>query len=275
MKNILYILSASVLLFFSACDTLQKEVDLNLPEFESKLSVDCYLEIGQPFRAIISETTPYFGGLNTGLPVVSGATVTITHNGVVDTLEEGLFFDFFTGKFFNYGSTTLVPADYTNDFSLSVVDSAGRTLTATTKLLEPVTLDSIQILPPLQDSSYSYLSFFQDDPNETNFYYRTTHKTLPIADSLKTAFVVDDLVINGQENQIVLGGPPNFRYGDTAVITLFHITESHHSFIESYTASVQNNGNPFAQPGSVVSNVQGGFGIFTGLAFDRNIYYIE
>ena len=275
MKNIIYILSVSILLLFSACDTLQKEVDLNLPEFESKLAIECYLEVGQPYRAIVSETTPYFGSLNTELPLVSGATVIIAYNGVLDTLEEGLFFDFFTGKFFNYGSTKLVQEDYVNNFGLIVTDSSGRQLTALTKLLQPVTLDSIQVLPPLQDSSYSYLSFFQDDPNETNFYYRTTHKTSPIADSLKTAFVVDDLVINGQENQIVLGGPPNFRYGDTAVITLFHITETHHDFIESYTASVQNNGNPFAQPGSVVSNVEGGFGIFTGLAFDRNIYYIE
>ena len=274
MKNIIYILSASALLFFSACDSLQKEVDLNLPEFQSKLVVECYLEPGQQFRAIISETTPYFGGLNTELPVVSGATVLITHNGVTDTLEEGLFFDFFTGKFFNYGSASIVPADYDNDFSLSVVDSAGRALTATTRLLEPVTLDSIRLLPPLQDSSYSFLTFWQDNPNEDNFYYRTTHKTLPIADSIKTAFLVDDLAVN-TKNEIVLGGPPSFVYGDTAVVTVFHIAESHYDFIESYTASVQNNGNPFAQPGSVVSNVQGGFGIFTGLVYDRKTYYIE
>ncbi len=273
MKNILYILSASALLLFSACDGLRKEVDLNLPDFESKLSIECYLEIGQPFRATLSETTAYFGNLNTQLPIVSGATIIITHNGIADTLEEGFFFGL--GKLFNYGSTTIVPADYVNDFSLSVIDSAGRTLTATTKLLQVVTLDSIQVLPPLQDSSYSFLSFFQDNPSETNFYYRTTHRTLAIADSLKTAFSVDDKIVNGQENQIVLGGPPNFIYGDTAVITLFHITESYYDFIESYTASIQNNGNPFAQPGSVVSNVQGGFGIFTGLAYDRNIYYIE
>lgn len=274
MKNILYIISASALIFFSACNSLQKEVDLDLPEFQSQLVVECYLEPGEQFRAIISETTPYFGNINTALPIVSGATVVITHNGIKDTLKEGLFFDFFTGKIFNYGSTTLVPADYDNDFSLEVIDSLGRRLTATTKLLQPVTLDSIRLLPPLQDSSYTFLTFWQDDPNETNFYYRTTHKTLPIADSIKTAFLVDDLVVN-EKNEVVLGGPPSFVYGDTAVVSVFHISESHYNFIESYTASVQNNGNPFAQPGSVVSNVQGGFGIFTGLAYDRKIYYIE
>lgn len=282
MKNTIYLCFASALLLVSACN-LEKEVDLNLPEFESKLVVECYLEIGKPYRVIVSETTGYFGSLATELPVVSGATVVITYNGVLDTLgngvrdtlEEGVFFDFAGGKLFNYGSTTLVPEDYVNDFELLVIDSLGRTITATTKLMPKVALDSISILPPLRDSSMSFITFFKDNPAETNFYYLTTHRTLPIADSLKTAFAVDDLIINGQDNQIALGGPPVFEYGDTAIITLFQITEAYSNFIETTSAAESNNGNPFGQPGSILSNVTGGYGIFTGISYNRYTFYLK
>ena len=65
---------------------------------------------------------------------------------------------------------------------MEVTDSTGRVITATTRLLQPVALDSIQTIP-FQDTLLSILTLHTDNPNETNFYYRTYHKTEPIADN--------------------------------------------------------------------------------------------
>lgn len=273
MKKSLYILLASVTIFFGACD-LEREIDLNLPEFEPKLVVECYLEPGKPYRAILTESVGYFGSLSTDLPIINNATMTITHNGVEETLENGVFFDLTTGKLFNFGSDAIVPEDYNSDFHLEIVDSAGRTITATTQLLPVVPIDTVQYIY-LQDSSASLLTVHSDDPNQSNWYYRTMHKTSVIGDSLKVDFSVDDEFINGPNNTIVLGGPPAYNFGDTAIITLFHITESYSEFLESTQAAQQNNGNPFATPGSIKSNITGGLGIFTGLTYFRKTYYLD
>jgi hypothetical protein len=275
MKNQhITIIILALIIFIASCD-LEREIDLNLPEFESELVVECYLEPGKPMRAVISETISYFGsGLGAALPVVNGAVVKITHNGNVYTLDEGAYFDFISGKIFNYGSDDIVPFDFDNDFHLEVTDSAGRVLTATTRLLQPTPLDSIQTVM-LQDSSITVLTIHTDNPSETNFWYRTYHRTHVIADSFKIGFALDDEFINGQNNQLVIGGPPVFEHGDTAVITLFHIEEAYSQFIETTGAAESNNGNPFGTPGTIKSNVSGGMGIFTGLTYVRDTFYLN
>ena len=277
MKNLVYIILASLIFIVSACN-LERSVDLNLPTFEPKLVVECYLEIGKPYRVVLTESVGYFGaGLTGDLPVVGGATIVITYDGVRDTLEESLFFDFVGGqlKVFNYGSNTIVPENFTNEFHLEVVDSLGRTLTASTQMKVPIPLDSIQNIV-LQDSSVSILTIHTDPISEKNYYYRTLHRTNLIKDSLIIGFVLDDEFINNEAtNQMIVGAPPFFQYGDTAIVTLFHITEGYANFLSTTGDAEQNNGNPFATPGSIQSNVSGGLGTFTGLNYVRDTFYLN
>lgn len=276
MKNILYTVAVIITILWTAACNLEKTVDLNLPEFESKLVVECYLEIGKPYRVLLSESVSYFGSaLGADLPAVSGATVVISYNGIKDTLAEGLFFDLPNQKIFNYGSATIVQEDYNNEFGLEVIDSAGRTLAATTKLLLPIPLDSIQTIE-LEDTSVTILTIHTDNPNEDNFYYRTIHRTQPTSDSLKIAFVFDDAIINSPAtNQMVIGSPPFLKAGDTAIITLYHITEGYADYLETTSSAEQNNGNPFGTPGTIKSNVTGGFGVFAGLHSVRDTFYLD
>lgn len=278
MRNIISLSAlAIVALSYTACD-LERSIDLNLPEFESQLVVECYLEPGKPYRAVLSETIGYFGApLGASLPTVSGATIVITHAGQRDTLIEGLYFDPFTQQIFNYGNNAIVPADFDNDFTLEVIDSLGRGLTATTRMLRPIAVDSVQSLPfnAFGGNALSILTYFTDDPAATNYYYLTQHRTRVSGDSLKVNFAIgDDLINRAETNQIVIGGPPSYEPNDTVILTLYHISESYSTFIESTAAAEANNGNPFAQPGSIRSNVQGGLGIFTGLNYARDTFYL-
>jgi hypothetical protein len=270
-KILMFILAIAA---FASCN-LEKEIDLNLPEFKSQLVVECYLEPGKPYRANIFQTTSYYAPTSDLLnSIVQNATVIITYQGVADTLRPGIYPD--GSNLYVYGSSTVVPADYTSDFFLEVIDTAGNRITATTKIASPVQIDSIQTEPLslAGDSSLIVLTFSQDNPTIKNFYRRMQFRTTADeTDSLKIDFIVnDEITSNGQ---LVLGGPPIFVKGDTMVIQFMEITEAFYDYIESRESLEAANGNPFAQPGVIKSNIVGGIGIFTGFTATRQTYYLE
>lgn len=268
-KILIFILAIGI---FASCN-LEKEIDLNLPEFEPELVVECYLEPGKPYRANLFQTTSYYGPTQDLFnSIITNATVIITHQGVADTLVPGLYVDL--DNVYVYGSPTVVPADYTNDFSLEVIDSAGNKLTATTKIAPPIQIDSIQVEPLQTDSSVLVLTFSQDDPNEANFYRRMQYRTNPTrTDSLKLDFIInDDITSNGQ---LVFAGPPVFVEGDTMVIQFMEITEAFYDYIDSRERLEAANGNPFGQPGKIRTNINGGIGIFTGFTPTLQTYILD
>lgn len=256
---------------FTACN-LQNEVDLDLPEFESQLVVECYLEPGKPYRANVSRSTSFFAPTGDLLnSITDDATVIITYQGISDTLRFGLYVDGSNGYF--YGSPTIVPTDYENEFFLEVIDSAGNRVTGSTKIMPPVELDSIQIEPLLADSSVTILSFFPDNPTEANFYRSMQFRTRSITDSLKIDFIIDDEITNN--GQVVIGGPPFFVEGDTLVSQLIQMDEAYFNFVDSRERLEASNGNPFGQPGTIISNLEGGIGIFTGFTPTEKTFIIE
>ncbi|NJN78279.1 MAG: DUF4249 domain-containing protein [Saprospiraceae bacterium] len=267
-KILLFILAIAA---FSSCN-LENEIDLNLPEFEPQLVVECYLEPGKPYRANVSMTSSYYAPASDLLSsIVQNATVIITYQGVPDTLKSGIYLD--GSNFYVYGSSTIVPADYTSDFFLEVIDTAGNRLTATTKIAPPIQLDSIQVEPLQIDTSVIILTFSQDNPTIKNFYRRMQYRTSAISDSLKSDFIVSDEIISN--GQIVLGGPPVFVEGDTMVIQFMEITEAFYDYIDSRERLESANGNPFGQPGVIKTNIVGGIGIFTGFTPSLQTYYLQ
>ena len=118
-KSILYIflLTASIM----ACN-LEKQIDLDIPEAPKELVIECYLEPGKPLLALVLETQDFFDTLGTDLPIVTDATVVISHNGQLDTLALGFYTD--GEKVYNYGKpTVIVPQDFTTEYTLTVTDA--------------------------------------------------------------------------------------------------------------------------------------------------------
>src|SRR6478609_8996865 len=102
MKRFPFLLIA-ISLLFQSCN-MQKDVDLKLPPYENQMLVECYLAPGKPFRLSILESVSYLA--NPFPPTVDSAFVTITHNGIVDTLEYNPQYDPVDQKLYNYIGTT-------------------------------------------------------------------------------------------------------------------------------------------------------------------------
>ncbi|MCB0704251.1 MAG: DUF4249 domain-containing protein [Saprospiraceae bacterium] len=278
MRQIYLFFIALGLISFAACN-LEKEIELELPTSESVVVVECYLEPGQPYTLLLSRTAGYFEPFPTSdVEFVAnlledGASVRITYQGEVIDLEEGFFFNPASGKFFNYGTDKIVPEDFTNDFALEIITADGETITSTTRILQPVPIDSVVIKFNGIDTLAQALMYFTDDTTQPNFYRALLHQNS--LDSIPDLnFPVNDELVDNAT--VVFGTAYSYAKGDTLYHTLFHIDEAYYKFLLSFQNAIGSNGNPFAQPGGIVSNVSGGgaIGIFTGLSYVRTETYV-
>ncbi len=286
--SILWAFFALLLAAFSfyGCGNLEKEVNLELPEYQTRSVVECYLEPGQPFRLLLTRSEPYFSPFpdSSNLAewaeqlLVDSASVVISHNGtdyvLKNEIDLGYFLNF--SKIINYTSPELVPLDFDHDFTLKITTREGETITSTTRLLPVVPIDSVVVEVNEEiDTIFRVLTYLTDPPDEDNYYRRMLnhHSLDSIPDQDFTTF--DDYVDDGV---IIFGTGYDFEEGDSVFTTIAHIERAYFDFWESTFNSINSNGNPFGHPASILPKVTGGgnpLGIFTGLSFVRRLVFIE
>lgn len=264
------LLFVPVLVAVAACN-MEREVEIELPEYERELVVECFMEVGDPFRLLVSESVGFYEGGDT--PIVSGALVIISHGSVRDTLVPGVYVDPLGFKVFNFGSTSLVPADYTTEYSLEVVHPDGRTVTGTARVMPKVEMGSLS-LSYNADSLAAITMHWPDMAGQANFYRMTLHLGTVFhgdpnrENPLYLDFTLDDRIGDGET--FTISTLFDFESGDTLITTLYQIDEPYWRYLSSLDDAISSNGNPFAQPGIIRSTVSGGMGVFTGFHYDRD-----
>ncbi len=261
---------------FYQCGNLEKEIDLDLPQYQSQYVVECYLEPGQHFSLLLTRSTPYFEPFPSKPEdfvrniLVDGANVTITHNGKDYKLNNQVFINPVSRKVFNYFNPSFVPNDTLNDFSLKITTPYGKTITSQTRILPVIPIDSLVIqFDAKKDTLARALTYLKDPSPVKNYFRRTIHHNS--LDSIpKQDFVTnDDFVDNGK---IVFGTAYEYPLGDSIISTIYHIERAYFDFWESTSNAISANGNPFGQPSAIISNLKGdanAIGIFTGLSYSR------
>lgn len=279
MKNIPFIIILISILLFEACN-LEKEIEIDLPDYESRPVVECYLEPGQPFALSLSQSASYFDtfpNLNLSFlqkVLISDAKVSITHLGKTYELKNTFRFNSRTQKVFNYYNTELVPTDFNNNFELRITLADGKIIESSTRILKKVPIDSLVVQFQEKDTMARVLTYLTDVPNQANYYRRMLHKSS--LDSLaEQDFILDDRIV---ENVLAFGTGYDYEVGDTVISTIFHIDKEYYNFLESVFNARDSNGNPFGSPSPIISNVRGtagAIGIFTGVSYDRKIVIVK
>jgi len=274
--NIYFLLLVTVI--FASCN-LEKEIELELPEYERQTVVECYLEPGLPFSLLLTKSDGFFSSfgdlddnfLNNLLE--EGAEISIKYGEETVTLANEFSFNPFTGKLFNYSSNVIVPEDFESEFSLEVKTASGEIITSKTKIMPQTPIDSLLIqFEPFTDvdTAARVLTYTTDDVDVANF-YRFILATG--ADAIvEQDFVVDDELLESEIS--VFGTNYDFNPGDTITSTFIQMSEEYYRFKNSVDNSVASNGNPFGQPGVISSNVEGEgdpLGIFTGFVRDVKV----
>ena len=267
-----------VALVFASCD-LEKEIELELPEYERQTVVECYLEPGLPFTLLLTKSDGFFSSFGdldesflTNL-LEEGAEINIKYGNETVTLANEFAFNPFTGKLFNYSSNEIVPEDFESEFSLEIKTADGELITSKTKIMPQTPVDSLVIeFEPFTDvdTAARVLTYTTDDVDVANFYrFILAVGEIP---EVEQDFVVNDELLESEIS--VFGTAYSFNPGDTITSTFIQMSQDYYRFKNSVDNSVASNGNPFGQPGVISSNVEGEkspLGIFTGFMRDTKV----
>lgn len=255
----------ALLAVWTLLPSCSRDYDIELPSHESLLSVECYLEDGQPLRALVSESTELLDTARIP-PVFVDAVVTITHAGITDTLQPVVYIDTIRSRAYNFGSNTIVHADYSSGepYRIDVWDNKGRHVSGSTRFLQPVPIDTMTTEFDA-DGEARCITTFADDQATKDYYLLVLKKNSQYDSIQLDRFFNDDFVNNSGELLIRSGS--RFRSGDSIYATLYHLNYDHYQFLNTSENARNALGNPFAASGEVVSNIQGGLGIFAALSF--------
>ena len=261
----------------AGCGKLQNDIDVPLPSYPSELVVECYLEPGKVPSLAVTTSVPYLAAVLPQVP--NDVTVTLTlPNGTTVPLAFAPNYKALTDstgeKFHSHiGRDPLVarPGDV---FGLDVRDGRGRHITATTTMMTPIPIDSVEFKfndkTGTERKAY-FLTNFRDPATPDDAYRLQLHKGDPARRALLKGPEVDnsfqDRLNNGRN--FTVGTSYRFLAGDTVTATLYHTDNAYFLFRQSVRDARNANGNPFAQPAAIASNVRGGIGIFTVLSATR------
>ncbi len=254
----------------SACN-LEKEIDIELPDYASQPVVECYLEPGQPYRLLLTRSAAYFATFDLDDPTTAlwnGAKVTIQVDGQDILLENQIYFDPVTLKFSNYGSNEIIQAGPDRTYRLFIELQDGLTITGETHILPVVPMDSLIVETNAQEKA-RVITYFTEDLSTRNYYRRMVN--FGSQDSVLQDFLVDDDFFETEKGAFGTGF--SFKAGDTLIHTLIHMDEPYFTYLNTLTQSIGANLNPFGQPGLILSTVTGTanpIGVFTGLSIDRD-----
>jgi len=309
------IVALIVVLMVSSCE---KNIAVDLPTTDPRLVIEGVIEQGQPPYLILTRTESYFSStdINSLSNIfVHGADVTVDNGSMQFPLTELcssaipdsllplvaalIGVDVAVLEAINYCVyTTLDPiavGEIGKTYSLTV-NAEGKTATASTKIHEPVALDSVwfKLEDPSANDSLGFAWARLSDPDTLGNAYRWFAQRInSYADGeqkdqyaiapLGSAFT--DQFFNGLSFEFFYyrGQIPNsdkeddnneenglFKVGDTIVVKFTTIGLAEEDFYTSFETEVSNTGNPFANPSNVLTNIEGGLGVWAGLGVARD-----
>lgn len=279
MKKLFYFLPLAAL--FTACT---QDVTIDLPVSDPKIVVEGGIENGSHAWVVLSKSVGYFSPVDSATlanNIIADATVIVSDGLVNDTLH--LTFDpNFTIPLVYKGSVITGQAGQT--YTLTVKTSDGKTVTSTTTIHQPLPLDStwfkIETHPNLPDS-LGFIWAHMTEPagmgNAYRWYAKRMHKDNTFLAPIGSAF--DDKFVDGKSfdfaynrGEVPGSSAPDdnnaeagyFKVGDTVVVKFASIGHDEFEFYRTFETEVANNGNPFAAPGVIRSNINGGLGVWCG-----------
>lgn len=260
----------------------QKEITIDLPEVEKRIVVDGGIFIGQYAEINLTWSTGYFDPVDSASLasyLISNAVATVTDGAIVDTLHIS-YNPYKPIPIVWKGNTIIGQVGHT--YVLSVT-AEGKTVTATTTIPTPIPLDSAWFkVEPGQDSlgfAWAHLTDPNGIGNAYRWYAKRLHEDSTFLAPYGSAF--DDRFVEAKSFDFGYNRPFNpaadapeeidgergyYKIGDIIVLQFCTIGQREVNFFRTFETEVGNNGNPFAAPGVIETNIDGGLGIWCGYA---------
>ncbi|MBC7655490.1 MAG: DUF4249 domain-containing protein [Oligoflexus sp.] len=244
MKNIIYCLSAFIILAFSACEDV---IDLNLDNAEPKIVIEANVVNNQNFQIVKISKTKKFTDSNIIEPL-SGATVIIKEDG---------------GGTYNF--TQLSPGVYKSGVFIGKpgikytvqVTISGKTYSATSIMPQVVVLDSLTVteLSFFSRKNKFVQVNFKDPANVKNQY----NYVITLNDTLINPYYVDEDRFNDGKTvtNTLFTSNPDLKTGDIVKVDFQCIEYNTYRYFFAIT-QISGNGGPPTAPSNPLSNFDNG-----------------
>lgn len=284
MKSKLSLLFFSlIVLLMTSCE---REIDIDLPNSENLIVVEGSIEVGKAPIVLVTRNRGFFKDFPTDLEayieefVITDAVVEVSDGTFSETLQ------------FTINPNAYPFVYYTGS---SMIGQIGKSYTITINAENQQVRGLTQIAPPVPIDS-AWFGFNPFDVNEDSL--GVVYVSLMDPDTFGNAYrlfskrnsefafypvggsAFDDQFVNNQRVTFFAGRseqpfatsdtfiPKQFFYqlGDTIFLKLASIGRKEYDFYSTLDAAINSNGNPFASPVIVKSNIEGGLGIWVGMS---------
>lgn len=260
-----FVLSASVF-FLASCE---QEINVELPEYTSKLVVEGWIEQGKYPTVILTESAAYFDPVDSA--AMRKSIITTAKVSVSDGEEEEILTlkkkDAFFPSYIYEGN--LLKGEVGKTYFLKI-ESRGKTYTAETNIPEQAVLDSLWFEKlPASDTLGQVWARYSDPAEESNHYRIFTQRLgkdksfIPvylsaISDEIFNGERVDFALLRGAESLSEVTDDLYFNTGDTVMVKFCTMDMEHFQYWKSLERELYASKNPLSASGNkVLSNIRG------------------
>lgn len=284
----------------------EKDIDINIPDTEPQIVIEGTIENGGPPIVLVSETRGFFEPTSPEDIVnsyISGATVYVNDQQLSEICVNDIpveilpqFAELIGIPLEDLDDLPLcgyVGFDITGAFDTSYdlrVEVNSRVVTASTHIPNLVIPDSSYFRLWANSPRYGYPFTRFTDPDTLNNAYRVFTRRIgpntndnpvdgiyyaPIGSTfLDEFFNGTSIEVGFQRGQPYNSSRPTdigeeagfFEIGDRFVFKFCAISEPSYQFYRTFEQQLGTNGSPFAAPNNVITNIEGGLGIWAGYA---------
>ena len=261
------------LLIFSC----EKDITLDLQQQERRIVVDAYIEKGLPPVVLLSSDLSLYDNVDTN--AIKGYGIKADKVEINDGSNTFVLTEIHYGQSTGYTSL-FMKGEYGKTYKLTIT-KGSKVIYAYTKIPLPVKPDSITFKPKNDTSRFGLMVLHFKDPDTLGNCYRYFTKRKRKGEEFATGSfsVFEDRLINGkvfdlsirrntvrgeQDTTEAPGERGYFRRGDTVIVKWCTIDRANFNFWRTSAISNNSNGNPFATPVTIKSNINGGIGVWGG-----------
>lgn len=280
MKKIGFIIFP-LLVFFVACE---EDLNVKLPGSTDKIVIEGSIENGKYPQVLISKNVALFSsisGTNLSDFLVLDAKVYVSNGFITDTLALTIDSASSLGVVYKGSAFTGVVGQ---NYYLTVI-AEGKTYTAVTTITPPIALDSVwfQTQPPSDSLGYAWANLKEPSGLGNNYRWFAMRQgkdrrfIAPFGATFDDKFIdgkdfnfayskgYDPTDLNNNNNQEPQEEVGYYHPGDNIIVKFCTLDRASKDFYTTFEAALGNNGNPFASPVTVLSNINGGgLGVWCG-----------
>lgn len=267
----IFLLALLIIISMLSCESQQDEAALELPAHEEGLIIECYLEPGENYRALVTSTMDYYNAEETRL--IDSVKISVSSGGEEKELLKVRSADTSYNTVYNYWLPELVEYSEGQEYFIQVAYGDNIKASGKTRFLPKAKLKDIEFkYNPEVDSMAAIFIDIEDAPQQKNFYRVVVRGADPAA-----GYTYEGLWDDTDASDGVVRAYSNYDLKDgwNVVVNVYHLEEQYYHFLKSVSQAIESNYNPFMQPASIKSSLEGATGIFTAITLTSDTVKVE